>query len=43
MENRELTLEQVLAELNPAEQEAAREDYAAGMSPQEIKEFFDSL
>ena len=40
----ELTLEQVLAELNPAERESAMvlyRDYHE--TPQEIKEFFDSL
>ena len=44
MEPNELTLEQVLTELNPAEREAAmlmyRED---GKTPQEIQEFFNSL
>ena len=39
----ELTCEQVLEELNPAEREVAISDYNRGVSPQEIKEFFDSL
>ena len=39
----ELTLEQVLAELNPAEREVALAAYQRGETPQEIKEFFDSL
>ena len=39
-----LTLEEVLKELNPAEQEAALLMYKEhGETPTEIKEFFDSL
>lgn len=39
-----LTLEEVLKELNPAEQEQAIGMYKEyGQTPQEIKEFFDSL
>lgn len=43
MEQQELTVEQLLQELNPAEQEAARLMLQRGETPQEIKEFFDSL
>ena len=39
----ELTLEEVMAELNPAEQEVAIQMVHRGETPQEIKAFFDSL
>jgi len=43
-EKKVLSLEQVLSELNPAEQQAAILMYKEDKStPQEIKEFFDSL
>ena len=42
-EREALTIEQVLAELNPSEREAALLDFQEGKTPQEIKEFFDSL
>lgn len=39
----ELTLEEVMEELNPAEQEVAIQMVRRGETPQEIKAFFDSL
>lgn len=43
MEQQELTVEQLLQELNPAEQEQAKMELQYGMTPQQLKAFFDSL
>ncbi|MEG1012556.1 MAG: hypothetical protein RSE54_11900 [Ruthenibacterium sp.] len=40
---KEITVEELMAGLNPAEQEAALSGLERGESPQEIKDFFDSL
>lgn len=40
---KEITVEELMAGLNPAEREIALAALERGESPQEIKDFFDSL
>ncbi|MEG2037904.1 MAG: hypothetical protein RRZ93_07930 [Ruthenibacterium sp.] len=40
---KEITVEELMAGLNPAQREVALSSLEDGDSPQEIKDFFDSL
>ncbi|MEG2699489.1 MAG: hypothetical protein RR951_11230 [Ruthenibacterium sp.] len=40
---KEITVEELMAGLNPAQQEVALSELELGVSPQYLKDFFDSL